>query len=74
MFRRDLEEVVNRFAKKFPVLSITGPRQSGKTTLVKNIFTQHNYVLLEYIDVREYAKADPRGFLKKTLQRTRSYH
>lgn len=65
MFKRDLEEVVSRFAKKFPVISITGPRQSGKTTLVKNLFTQHNYVLLEYIDVREYAKADPRGFLKK---------
>lgn len=65
MFRRDLEEIVTRYATKFPVISITGPRQPGKTTLVKNLFTQHNYVLLEYVDMREYAKSDPRGFLKK---------
>lgn len=65
MFKRDLEETIERLATKFPVLSITGPRQSGKTTLVKEIFKRHNYVLLEYIDEREHAKSDPRGFLKK---------
>ncbi len=65
MFRRDLEEVIVRLAGKFPVLSITGPRQSGKTTLVREIFKNYNYVLLEYVDEREYAQADPRGFLKK---------
>lgn len=65
MFRRDLQEIVQRFASKFPVLSITGPRQSGKTTLVREMFKKHNYVLLEYVDEREYAQSDPRGFLKK---------
>lgn len=65
MFRRDLEKVIRRLAGKFPVLSITGPRQSGKTTLVREIFKNYNYVLLEYVDEREHAQADPRGFLKK---------
>jgi uncharacterized protein len=65
MFKRDLQEAVRRLASKFPVLSITGPRQSGKTTLVKELFKNHNYVLLENLDEREYAKSDPRGFLKK---------
>jgi len=65
MFKRDLEETIRRLASKFPVLSITGPRQSGKTTLVKELFKQHNYVLLENLDEREYAQSDPRGFLKK---------
>ena len=46
MFRRDLEKVIRRLAGKFPVLSITGPRQSGKTTLVREIFKNYNYVLL----------------------------
>jgi len=65
MFERDLAEIAKRLASKFPVLSITGPRQSGKTTLVKELFKDHAYVLLEYSDEREYAQSDPRGFLKK---------
>ena len=65
MFKRDLQETAKKLASKFPVLSITGPRQSGKTTLVKELFKHHNYVLLENLDEREYAQADPRGFLKK---------
>lgn len=65
MYKRDAATVIERFATKFPVLSITGPRQSGKTTIVKELFKEHNYVLLENIDEREYAQNDPRGFLKK---------
>jgi predicted AAA+ superfamily ATPase len=65
MFKRDLQEVIQRLASKFPVLLIIGPRQSGKTTLVRETFKNYNYVLLEYLDEREYAQSDPRGFLKK---------
>ncbi|MBI4268610.1 ATP-binding protein [Candidatus Uhrbacteria bacterium] len=50
-------------AEQFPVVSVTGPRQSGKTTLVKKIFSGKAYVSLEDPDMRHYASSDPRGFL-----------
>lgn len=50
-------------AKKFPVVSITGPRQSGKTTLCKNTFKKYSYVTLENPDTRAFAQQDPKGFL-----------
>jgi predicted AAA+ superfamily ATPase len=45
------------------VVTVTGPRQSGKTTLCRALFPRHRYVSLEAPDTREYAAADPRGFL-----------
>ena len=50
-------------AKKFPVLTLTGPRQSGKTTLAKNCFPKLPYVSLEAPDIRRHATEDPRDFL-----------
>lgn len=50
-------------AQKFPVVTVTGPRQSGKTTLCRAVFPDKAYVSLEAPDVREYARTDPRGFL-----------
>jgi len=50
-------------AKKYPVVTITGPRQSGKTTLCRAVFGKKPYVSLENDDIREYARRDPRGFL-----------
>ena len=50
---------------KFPVLAITGPRQSGKTTLCKKLFKDYNYVSLENPDTKEYALSDPKGFLEE---------
>ena len=52
-----------RSAEQFPVLTLTGPRQSGKTTLVRSLFQNHAYVSLEAPDERASAKRDPRGFL-----------
>jgi hypothetical protein len=49
---------------KYPVLSITGPRQSGKTTLVRTVFPGYHYTNLESIDTRQFATEDPRGFLQ----------
>lgn len=50
-------------ARGFPVVSLIGPRQSGKTTLAKTIFPKHSYISLEDLDNRTYAETDPRGFL-----------
>lgn len=50
----------------FPVVTITGPRQSGKTTLLKNVFPDKKYVSLEDPDVRQLALADPRSFLNQS--------
>jgi predicted AAA+ superfamily ATPase len=63
MIRRNLEPVLKQLARQYPVVTLTGPRQSGKTTLVQAVFPRHRYASLEDPDVREYALEDPRGFL-----------
>ncbi|MBU1342825.1 MAG: ATP-binding protein [Proteobacteria bacterium] len=65
MIRRNISEKVLAFASQYPVVTITGPRQSGKTTLCKMIFPQKAYVSLEDVDERLFAKEDPRGFLNR---------
>ena len=49
----------------YPVLLITGPRQSGKTTLAQSIFSEKPYANLESLNVREFAESDPVGFLNQ---------
>jgi predicted AAA+ superfamily ATPase len=58
-----MEKDIAEGMRYFPVVAILGPRQSGKTTLAKNMFPNHLYVTLEDIDMREAAKHDPRSFL-----------
>ena len=61
---RTLETVLSRAAAEFPAVVVTGPRQSGKTTLLRRRFRDtHRYVSLELPDVRVAAESDPRGFL-----------
>ena len=63
MISRVSSRKVLEMAKKFPVITITGPRQSGKTTLCKSVFSQYAYMSLENPDTREFAQSDPKGFL-----------
>ena len=63
MIFRHLTPALRRAAEWYPVVTITGPRQSGKTTLVRAVFPGYRYASLEAPDVRARAIADPRGFL-----------
>src|SRR4030042_3886233 len=63
MLKRILSKKLKALALKFPVISVIGPRQSGKTTLVKSVFPDKDYVILEDLDAREFALNAPRGFL-----------
>ena len=60
---RALEPVLRTAAAQFPAIVLTGPRQSGKTTLLRHAFGKADYVSLEPPDIRAAAAADPRGFL-----------
>jgi predicted AAA+ superfamily ATPase len=63
MVKRTLQAALRRASRQYPVVTLTGPRQSGKTTLVRSAFPKHRYVSLEDPDQREFAHDDPRGFL-----------
>ena len=53
MIPRKIEEQLHRLAEMFPVVTVTGPRQSGRTTLVRAVFPGRRYVCLENFDLRE---------------------
>lgn len=60
---RTIEPTLKDLVHKYPVVTVTGPRQSGKTTLCRKVFPQKPYVNLEAPDERKFALDDPRGFL-----------
>jgi predicted AAA+ superfamily ATPase len=62
---RIIKKEMDIYLKKYPVLVLTGPRQSGKTTFLRNQFPTYTYVNLENLDNRNYARNDPNGFLKE---------
>lgn len=68
MIPRDAAKTLNRLAQGFPVVAITGPRQSGKTTLAKALFKDKPYITLENPDEREFAQNDPKRFLARFPQ------
>lgn len=66
MIKRELESKLLELANKFPVVSVTGPRQSGKTTLLRVSFPEYTYTSLEDPDTRIIASEDPRSFLARS--------
>lgn len=65
MLKRDLYPILTRFATQMPILTVMGPRQSGKTTLVRAAFPRKAYVSLELPEERSLAVSDPVGFLAR---------
>jgi uncharacterized protein len=61
---RNIKKPIENLLGKYPIVAITGPRQSGKTTLLKTEFPNYRYVNLENPDMRSYAEKDPNGFLQ----------
>ncbi len=68
MINRNLAPKLVEAAQKFPCITLTGPRQSGKTTLCRTLFEHHPYASLEAPDTRAFAMEDPRGFLAQFPQ------
>jgi hypothetical protein len=62
--QRQLKEKLLYLATKYPVITLTGARQCGKSTLLKDCFPDYKYISLEDLDIRQIATNDPRGFLK----------
>ncbi|EKE09570.1 MAG: hypothetical protein ACD_16C00135G0009 [uncultured bacterium] len=69
MFARELTPTLKKIANSFPAVFLTGPRQSGKTTLLKQIFPDYTYVSLERPDTLERIQSDPLGFLQNHDQK-----
>lgn len=68
MIPRKAEHEIKALAAQFKAVAVVGPRQSGKTTLVRSVFGHKPYVNLENPDIRRYAMEDPRGFLSNYQQ------
>jgi predicted AAA+ superfamily ATPase len=65
MFKRTITSTLTSLAGQFPVVTITGPRQSGKTTLCRATFPDKPYINLEQPDTRRFAQDDPKAFLAR---------
>src|SRR3990167_10097004 len=68
IIKREAATTLHDKKKHYPVLAITGPRQSGKSTLAKFLFPKKPYCSLEELDHRQFALEDPRGFLAQFPQ------
>jgi uncharacterized protein len=69
MIDRNVSCKINELSKKYPIIAVVGPRQSGKSTLIKSMFRDYQYVNLESPTIREFAENDPEGFLQKYSSR-----
>lgn len=65
LITRRIYHAVKAMIPKYPIIALTGPRQSGKTTLLKELFNGYRYISLENPDFRNFAEKDPNGFLEE---------
>ena len=70
MIPRHLQRELQTQLSEYPIVTIVGPRQAGKTTLVRSVLPDYTYVNLENPEVRQFATEDPKAFLKQYPQRT----
>lgn len=70
MIHRQLQPKILELAKQYPIITLTGPRQSGKSTLLRNSFPDYNYVSLEDPGMRLLASSDPKGFIETYPDKT----
>ena len=63
MIQREITKKLLEISNYYQIITVTGPRQSGKTTLIKDVFKELPYVLLETPDIRQRAQEDPKSFL-----------
>lgn len=68
MISRTIADKILSYASQYPIVTITGPRQSGKTTLCRMVFSDKPYVSLESLEERTFAQNDPKGFLARFPQ------
>lgn len=62
-YKRKIEKIITKYLGKFPIVTLLGVRQCGKSTLLRSSFKDYEYVSLEEPDIRKFAMDDPRGFL-----------
>ncbi|MBQ9539495.1 MAG: AAA family ATPase, partial [Treponema sp.] len=66
---RSIESKLRSLLKAFPIVTVTGCRQCGKSTLLKHILSDYEYISLEDLDIRQMAKEDPRHFIAAYRQK-----
>jgi predicted AAA+ superfamily ATPase len=70
MIEREITPILKKLSELYPVVSLTGPRQSGKSTLLMMAFGDYAYISLEDTAYRNFASSDPKGFLEKYNDKT----
>ena len=63
MINRQIETELHKLLEEYPVVTLLGPRQAGKTTLARNALSDYDYSNLEHPETRQFAQDDPRAFL-----------
>lgn len=63
--KREIQSELEQMAREYPVVTLLGPRQAGKTTLVKSVFSEMPYINIELPEIQQLAEEDPRGLLAR---------
>ena len=63
--KREIVNSIKENMKLYPILAISGPRQSGKTTMLRDSFPEYEYLSMEDVDARNFLANDPKGFFER---------